>query len=170
MGRAFEVHGQLTGDFHPTGAENVFPFGIFTVEGPVDAQLGNGDRPHIGVKIQLAAERYIGAFHIAALRRGGGAFEQNIAFFDFRQHILGHRRVFRQTVFNGEPLDIPKLHAAGGDGLFQQFLQYTAGLGNEAGADAVTADEADDDFFFMGEIRLFRPLIHAVAPLQLFFQ
>jgi len=77
-----EIHGQLAGNFNAPAPKGVFALGVFPEEGPVNARLRDGDRPHIGVEVQLPAHGHVGAFQRAALGGLRGAFQKHIAGFD----------------------------------------------------------------------------------------
>ena len=149
-----EIH-RHTGQLHAPATQDILTLSIFPIENPVDSLLRDGDRTHIGVQIQLPAQGYIGTFHGAAHRGGGGTFQQHIAGLDLRQHIFRNRFAQGHTVFNGQSLDFLQDDLACGNFLCKQQIKYFLGLGHNQRADAVAINDADCDHIHLGKILLF---------------
>ena len=164
VGGDFEIHAQHTGHLNAPAAQSVFALRILPEEGPVDAQLRDGYRPHVGKQVQLPPHGYIGAFQRTALGSLRGAFQQHVAVLDGGQHLVRNGLALSSAVFNGQPLDVPQLHPADGKLCCQQLFQHPPGLGHEDGTDAVTGDQADDDALHAGKVLGGRSLGHARLP------
>ena len=104
VGDDLEVHGQA-GKFDAAAAEGVFALGVLAEERPVHALFGDAHGAHVGVEVEGAAQRDVGALQRAALGGGGGAFEEDVAALDGRKHFGGHGLAARQAVFDGQAVD-----------------------------------------------------------------
>ena len=100
IGGDLEIHSH-SGQFYTTAAQNILTLRIFPEEHPVDVLLRDAYRTAVGIQIQLPAHGHVSGFHSAAVRCGGGAFQQNIAGFDLRQNIVRDSLAACHTVLDG---------------------------------------------------------------------
>ena len=168
VGDDLEVHGQA-GKLDAAAAEGVFAFGVLAEERPVHALFGNAHGAHVGVEVESAAQRDVGALQRAALGGGGGAFEEDVAAFDGRKHFGGHGLAARKAVFDGQAVDGAQFQRAAGDLVREQDFQHARGLVYDDGADAVAANNADDRLW-VRRLLLRGGVFHALHTAELFFQ
>ena len=105
FGGYLKVHAQFAGQFDTAGTQYIFTLCVLSVKGPVDVFFFYFYRTDVGIQIQLSAQGYVGTGHGTALGGGGGAFEQNVTFFDGGKSVGRDSLVTSQTVFNGKTLD-----------------------------------------------------------------
>ena len=101
---------------------------------------------------------------------GPGPFQQHIAGFDRREHIIRHRLAQCKAVFDGEALDLFQHDAAGGNVVREKLFKHALRLLHDDGADTVAVDEADGDGLHPGEVLFRRRLLHPLLALQLLAQ
>ena len=168
VGDDLEIHGQA-GKLDAAAAEGVFAFGVLAEERPVHALFGNAHGAHVGVEVESAAQRDVGALQRAALGGGGGAFEEDVAALDGRKHFGGHGLAARKAVFDGQAVDGAQFQRAAGDLVREQDFQHARGLVYDDGADAVAANNADDRLW-VRRLLLRGGAFHALHAAELFFQ
>ena len=168
VGNDLEVHRQA-GKLDAAAAEGVFAFGILAEERPVHTLPGNAHGADVGVEVEGAAQGDVGALQRAALGRGGGAFEEDVAALDGLKRLGGHGLAARKAVFDGQALDGAQFQRAGGNLVREQRFKHARGFLYDDGTDAVAADNADDRLCFR-RLRVCGGAFHALHALDLFFQ
>ena len=93
-----------------------------------------------------------------------------MAFADSRKHIIGYRLACRQTVFNGESLDIAQLDLTCGDLIGKQRFKHAASLGGNDRTDAVPAVAAYYDLIKRGVVGRRRRTFHFIVARKLLAQ
>ena len=161
-----EVNGQIIVDLNALIAPDVLALDILAEECPVDVLVRDADRTHGGEQFQLTAQQAVGTNQIRqAVARTGcdhRTFQQHIALLDLGQHFRRQALQLGDAVFDRHALDFADLHLAALDFGRGQHAQYPQGLLHNDGADAVSGQDADDDFLFRrkvgGLFRLLHPL------------
>ena len=167
VGDHLEIERQHAGDLHARTAQNVFPLGVFPEKRPVYPQLLHPHGADVGKQVELSPQRDVGAFERAALRRFRGAFQQNVAFPDFRKRIPGNGDPQAQTVFDGESAYFLQLNPAPRNLFLQQFAKNSFRLAHDDRADAV----ADQPYpYFSVRPLLRRRIFHFFRAFALFGQ
>ena len=155
VGRDLEVHGHA-GQLHAAAAEGVLALRVLAEERPVDALLGDGHGADVRVEVERAAQLHVRALESAAHGRRGRALEQHVAGQNFREHIVRHRLIAGQPVFDREAADAPQGDAAARDLIGEQHLEHAHRLLHDDRADAVAVHKAD------GHGRFFR-IVHPLG-------
>ena len=142
VGRDLEVHGHA-GQLHAAAAERVLALRVLAEECPVDALLRNGHGADVRVEVERAAQLHVRALKPAAHGRRRRALEQHVAGHDLIQHIVRHRLIAGQPVFDRQAADAPQGNAAARDLVGEQRLEHAHRLLHDDGANAVTVHKAD---------------------------
>ena len=152
IGRDLEVHGHA-GQLHAAAAERVLALRVLAEERPVDALFWNRHGADVRVEVERAAQLHVRALESAAHGRRRRALEQHVAGHDLIQHIVRHRLIAGQPVFDRQAADAPQGNAAARDLVGEQRLEHAHRLLHDDGADAVAVHKAD------GHGRFFR-IVH----------
>ena len=150
-----EVHSH-TLQLHAPAAQDVFAFGIFPVEHPVNVLFGDGYGTAVGIQVQFTAHGHVGGLHGAAVGCGGGALQQNITGLDLCQNIVRDGLTAGHTVFNGQTFDILQNDGTGSDFVSQELFQHPGCLLCDHGTDAVAIDDTDGNYSLGGEVGFLR--------------
>ena len=106
-----EIDGDVGVDLDPVGAEGVEVLRVLTEEDPVDALLGDPDRPDVGEEVELLPHGHVAAFDIgpgiSLPGRRRRAFQGDVVFLDLGQDVVGDGLVVGGPVLDRQALDVP---------------------------------------------------------------
>ena len=166
-----EVDRQIVRDVHPLAANGVHVLGVLTEKCPVNTLGGHPHGAHVGEQVEDLAHADVGAFEVrpavALLRSVGRAFQRHVAVLDLSQHIVGNGLHVRSAVFDGQAVDNAENHLAARHLIAQQVFQDLSRLFRDGRANAVAAQNADDNGADRIEVEPIGLLLEAFHPLEL---
>ena len=156
VGGHAEVHRQVVGHEEAVASQGVGSLGVLPEEGPVDPELGDGHGPDVGEQVQLLPHRDVGGLDVGPGvplgGRGGGSLEDHVALLQLLEGVVGDGLHDLGPPLDGEAVDLPDLHLAGGDLVGQEKLHDLLGGGADVGSDAVPSADSDDELVQLGVV------------------